>query len=499
MKLFLIILICVLITGCFPDRHPYSPEELQTRRPKVAFIYPNEESDHAGRETGVTVWFDDLMQEQSAQNAFSLQFQLTEPGMALDMTIGAAHPHYQVLLTKETGGFTNFNLNSRALLESQAWYFARPLAPFQAKFVEFHPLDQNTLYICTDNRVYQSSDLGLTWTDISDGLPSSVVITSLDFGNMGRPFLGTTAGVFYRIGQGAWSQASELPQWNSTRYIQHVLNPVSNTIFVSTEGRFVYKSTDSGNSWTMLRQGLQSTKVYKVLVAPDKENTYYAATEAGFAVSRDNGETWQTYTQGLDDPRIRDLAISEQEPYHIWALTVSGVFSSLFHGESWEKLFWNPDLLYYRLINKPGTDELYLLTGEGVYFSADAGATWDLYNSVAASSLQIKGSFQFETWRGEIAVGEDSTLISPYIYEQALKGWDGSTTPPVDPDPQATKMIFTPEQPLAGGWTYAGVIRGTFENDRETLKQETGAKNIYDMSLEIDEPFMFTVAADQEE
>ncbi|GAG99470.1 unnamed protein product [marine sediment metagenome] len=65
------------------------------------------------------------------------------------------------------------------------------------------------------------------------------------------------------------------------------------------------------------------------------------------------------------------------------------------------------------------------------------------------------------------------------------------STPPVDPNPKATKAVFSPDSRLYKNWQYFLIITGAFDDNgwRETH----GAKNINGMSIEYDEESLFYI------
>ncbi len=66
--------------------------------------------------------------------------------------------------------------------------------------IEAHPFEENTLYITqSDNKIYKSTDRGITWTNITGSLPSIHFSGVVYYKNsMEGLYLATDAGVFYR-------------------------------------------------------------------------------------------------------------------------------------------------------------------------------------------------------------------------------------------------------------------------------------------------------------
>ena len=135
-----------------------------------------------------------------------------------------------------------------------------------------------------------------------------------------------------------------------------------------------------------------------------------------------------------------------------------------------------------------------------VYYSLDGGSSFTVPGGV--SRIYAQGSVAFDTWRDSLTVisplsqtTTDTTVVFPYVYERALSAWIAGGrqgAPPVEANPVATKMIFTPDSPLLPGWNYQIRITGTFESDGLTLQGERGAEDIHGNSLLTDKVINFT-------
>jgi photosystem II stability/assembly factor-like uncharacterized protein len=88
-----------------------------------------------------------------------------------------------------------------------------------------------------------------------------------------------------------------------TRVTQILFDPLDDkTIWVTVEIGGIYRSTDDGETWTLLTQGLVSADIHGVLATPDAQGRrlMMATTNRGLHYSRDGGDTW-TFVQ-LDSP-----------------------------------------------------------------------------------------------------------------------------------------------------------------------------------------------------
>ena len=167
-----------------------------------------------------------------------------------------------------------------------------------------------------------------------------------------------------------------------------------------SEARGVYRTTDGGETWEkVLDGGNRWTGAVDLALDPRDPDVLYAATYqrlrrswgfngggpgSGIWKSTDGGDTWRELAEGLpsgDRGRI-GLALSPADPDRLYALVEhageGGTYRSDDGGESWTKVNdLNPRPMYYsHVVADPvDPDRLYVLSTEG-YVSDDGGATF---------------------------------------------------------------------------------------------------------------------------
>jgi photosystem II stability/assembly factor-like uncharacterized protein len=168
--------------------------------------------------------------------------------------------------------------------------------------------------ICSSPYVAISADGGVTWTTTKGLLP--ITLSPADF---------TATGWFVRIH----------PTDSKTAYV--------------SEGGTLVKTTDSGQTWTLVG-GV--TNLLDLAIDPQQPARLYAVLQDGIATaSTDGGQTWQPMgaATGLPQGAVRRIVPGPPAPAGIgtggaaqvpplYAATAQGVFASLDRGASWSLL-----------------------------------------------------------------------------------------------------------------------------------------------------------------
>ena len=161
------------------------------------------------------------------------------------------------------------------------------------------------------------------------------------------------------------------------------------TICVGTLGQGIWRSGDSGETWTRVRQGLYSESAVRALaVHPREPQVIYAGTESGIYRSGDRGASWERLDSPMNAMPIWALAIDPVETDIIFAGTrPSALFRSKDAGVTWQKLSVAlaeecPNVTIPRVtaIVIDPMDHRQIWAGievDGVRRSRDGGETWE--------------------------------------------------------------------------------------------------------------------------
>jgi photosystem II stability/assembly factor-like uncharacterized protein len=153
----------------------------------------------------------------------------------------------------------------------------------------------------------------------------------------------------------------------------------------------VYKTTNGGNTWSVINNGLTDKHVLTLVVDPMTPSTLYVGTcnggdcKGGIFKSVDGGESWMPINNGLTaDWSIWVLAIDPTNPSILYAGTGgAGVFKSTDGGETWRAInngLSSSDWIYTLAIDPQNPSVIYAggfnCGGVGVVKSTDGGEHW---------------------------------------------------------------------------------------------------------------------------
>jgi uncharacterized protein (TIGR03437 family) len=151
----------------------------------------------------------------------------------------------------------------------------------------------------------------------------------------------------------------------------------------------VYKSTDSGTSWTLLNADTNvTTDVRVVVVDPVTPTTVYAGTTyAGVLKSTDGGATWNPMNTGLGAlPSVESLAIDPITPTTLYTSIITGIFKSTDGGASWSAASNGLSSAQGITVQPGNPATLYAWrSGGGLFKSTNSAATWVAMNTGLAS------------------------------------------------------------------------------------------------------------------
>lgn len=192
--------------------------------------------------------------------------------------------------------------------------------------------------------------------------------------------IGLLALFAYKI-DAKWVKINSLQGWIVS------LGVNSNNIFAMTADNGVFLSTDNGESWTAVNNGLSFYNGTALVVSGN--NIFAGFLGEGIYLSNNNGTSWKSIDSGLTNKNIVALAISGN---NIYAGIDGGVFISTDYGISWNSVLKLPTNTVYGInVNSLAVsgNKIFVGAGGGVYISTDNGYSWkaDNFNPSAISSV----------------------------------------------------------------------------------------------------------------
>ncbi len=230
--------------------------------------------------------------------------------------------------------------------------------------------------------VFRSSDDGNTWSRLDSGLAGATVCWSIMADSTGDIFVGVQGGA-----SAVWRSADDGDSWvPTTPFTPNGCNALAvhpdGTIFAGTLLTGMFRTTDKGDTWEEINNGLTNRFVYELLVTP--QGVVFAGTGGFFSTgvfrSTDRGTSWvQT---ALDSVMISALAWNADGT--IFAGTYgAGVFSSTDNGDSWVEV--NSGLTHFHVTSLAISPVSFLFAG------TDSGGIFRSTNPIVSVSEEPMG------------------------------------------------------------------------------------------------------------
>jgi photosystem II stability/assembly factor-like uncharacterized protein len=233
-------------------------------------------------------------------------------------------------------------------------------------------------------------------------------------------------------------------------------------------GGGLYKSTDSGETWTKMTEGLpEKMGKMAIAVSASAPDTVYALIESdssederGLYVSTDAGKSW---SQVSSDPRLVqrawyyiELFVDPKNPQKIYVLSAPFLRSDD-GGKSW-KVLSAPHGDYHDMwINPQDPDNFVVLNDGGASITFDGGTSWSAQDNMPTAQfyrINVDNQFPYRIYGGQ----QDNSSVSIASRELGSgsitpRSWDASA------GGESAFLAFDPDNPrLVLGGSYQGTI-----------------------------------------
>jgi photosystem II stability/assembly factor-like uncharacterized protein len=370
---------------------------------------------------------------------------------------------------------------------------SQPIASIGA--IAVAPSNPNVLYVGSGeadmrsqisygNGVYKSADAGKTWAHV--GLdntrqigrilvdpqnPDIVFVAALGHAYAANPDRGV-----YRSKDGGATWQLILHKTDDIGAIDLAFDPQNpQTIYASLwnsrrppwsiyapsygPGSGIFKSTNGGDNWQQLTQGLPTERVGRIgiAVAPTNPNVVYAiidAKQGGIYRSDDAGASWHKMS---DETRIwirgwyfSNVVVDPKDPETLYVSDTS-VYRSTDGGKTWTAIRGAPggDDYHQLWIYPDDPKRMILASDQGTVVTEDGAVTWSSwYNQPTAQLYHVAPDYRFPYWAtgaqqdsGAMSVPARSSHseISMHDWTGLCAGGESGYTAP---DPLHPEIIF---------------------------------------------------------
>lgn len=201
------------------------------------------------------------------------------------------------------------------------------------------PSDSNILYVSRGGSLVRSTNGGGTWHALGSILGTALTFDPTD------PLVGyaATSNLYLQktVDGGAnWTPINNgLP---ATSYSQVLIHPTDPQVLYAAGGvpTGVYRSTDAGASWAPANTGIQNVLAQKIAFEPGNATVLYAATTGGLFKSTNSGGSWTSVYQPTAFGGVVDVVVDSIVPTIVYATAYNDaqVLRSVDAGQTWERL-----------------------------------------------------------------------------------------------------------------------------------------------------------------
>ena len=331
------------------------------------------------------------------------------------------------------------------------------------KRIKTAPSAKNVVYCgMQDGSVFRSDNSGMNWNLIgwfAEGV-SCLDVHPLDSKIV---YLGTNSNLYITTDDGSnWHTGG----WNNGGITCLSIDPLTpKNIYLSSLGNYggIWKSTNSGDSWSFIHFPDTQGMTFVICVDPINNNFAYAVSNSNKMYrSTDNGDTWQIISTITGFPN--DLEINQSSPSILYLASSEGVFITTDSGRTWSEKNdgaidrnhpWTDNILINPLI----PTQIFRNTNETAFVSNFQGEAWKATGfpagsmTIASDSIVLSG-----TEEGVYAWNTNAENL-----HSSNKGLLGTTIKSLQGSAQTSPVILaaTENQGLANAYLYINQLGST--------------------------------------
>lgn len=193
--------------------------------------------------------------------------------------------------------------------------------------IEFNALHPDTVYSTNATSFFRSADAGATWTQLNTGLCNGRISIAVTPSNPEVIYALCESGDFFRSQDGGVTFTPKVSPGSMITFYGYYdavlsVSPVDeNTVFCG--GMNMAKSTDGGDSWTQAGNTGINDYVHVdnhfIDFLPGSNSTVFSCNDGGIFKTTDSGNTWSDLSSNLGIKQYYRLSQSTQDPYTIYA------------------------------------------------------------------------------------------------------------------------------------------------------------------------------------
>jgi photosystem II stability/assembly factor-like uncharacterized protein len=258
-----------------------------------------------------------------------------------------------------------------------------------ARAIAADPQNSSHLYLGTTNSwLYESQDEGATWHRLAKITPEdgyvldSIVVDSSHSPNLLVGVWKDSSGGGLWISTDSGHTFKEIPSFKGRPVHALVQAPSDPSIFFAGTLDGVYRSNDTGNSWSLISpEGSKEIhEIASLAVDPHDADTVYAGTWHLPWKTTDGGKNWSNIKKGvIVDSDVFSIVVDPDKPKIVYISACSGIYKSDSAGALFKKVQGIPnEARRTRKLMQDPQDRatVYAGTTEGLYKTTDAGRTF---------------------------------------------------------------------------------------------------------------------------
>jgi photosystem II stability/assembly factor-like uncharacterized protein len=160
-------------------------------------------------------------------------------------------------------------------------------------------------------------------------------------------------------------------------FVEYIaFHPTSSSIVFAGTFDGLYKSTNSGQTWTRIDSGWDQTYVVGIVFDPNDADRMYVGTHgAGVLKSTDGGQSWEQLNDGLDDLTIFGIAAHPHNSDTLFLGTESEIYRGSDSTFTWTQVHWYDRA--FMAVDPQNSERVYA-GGKfnSIYQSTDCGEHW---------------------------------------------------------------------------------------------------------------------------